>query len=307
MLMKLLFTLFIFLAAQYQGHAQFSESFENWSPVSQAVPFVWEEPVGWSSSNPLTEFIHPSVVRDSDSYDGEYAARIQSSQMFDLYQPGILILGFADRNYLDLSMKSSGEAYPLDREPILLRGWYKYKADFNEARAMVQVSIIRYIPNPEQIVMLTDIVHELTPTIEYSEFQIPISMDEVFNPNTDQLRLSIYSHKPDSLHNGEAVLKMDKLSLDFVNASGELVEGNSSIVFPNPVLSGQSFQIALGKTISTNAMPITIYNSSGNIVNFVNKLFYEDQDIKISTQGWKPGVYFIYQYGNVQVEKVVVY
>src|SRR5689334_3680916 len=198
-LMEKIFNLsLILLICATSLQAQFTDGFENWYKNATVGPYTWEYPEGWSTSNPVTEFLTFSVTKSEEAYTGVYAVKLQSSNIFGNDRPGVLMLGNAFYRYNTLSM-SAEDGYDLDLIPNKVRGWYKLVSEDPNAHGLLEIKVLRYNENSQADSVLLSHQYELAPADEYTPFEFLISYFISIDPDHDKLSLAFYSNRPEDI------------------------------------------------------------------------------------------------------------
>ncbi len=93
--MKTTFTIFaLFLSLCLSAQDTLTNyGLNSWESSGKQPPFDWEEPIGWTSSNSLTEFISAGVTKTQIPQSGSLQAQIKTLNVFGQNVPGLLFYG----------------------------------------------------------------------------------------------------------------------------------------------------------------------------------------------------------------------
>lgn len=295
-----------FLCIPFLSIAQWSEGFEVWNASGESVPFDWSSPQGWTTSNPVTEFIDASVEPSTDSYAGATSALVKSQMIFGTPHSGVLHWGTASFDYAQLMLVPSLQGNMLVGKPAAIRGWYKYLTSGDQCNALIKVQQIRFNNATGNATLLHETMHGFAEVEQYTPFEILLSWNEPFDALIHRLNITFYSQN-DGCPFADATLHLDGLSMDFVSGTEDVDQlPVSFIVSPNPVRAGNDVHIMLDRkdvSLDGNAM---LYHTYGGLVK---ELPYQlgINGISISTSGLSPGIYFLKVSGLQGFQKVVIY
>ncbi len=264
------------VSTSYPNHG-----FENWTNYSS------EEPEDWFTSNIFSLSLGTnSVVKSTDSYEGDNSIRIQST----LTSWGDT-LGFITNGTFGEDGPTGG--MPVDSVPDILSGYYKYEPVGTDT-ALVRMTLYRFNQNIGMSEVLEDKIIKLPPASEYTYFEMQSDYFSLQVPDT--LNIAFGSGNFDD--NGSFIglgstLYLDALDITYrVNTVGTINPVALDIVhfYPNPASKAIYFEVA---ETSTEVAEIAIIDSKG-IVLYADKYHLSPrQKNKIDITHLPSGFYFV--------------
>ena len=254
--------------------------FEQWNEYSA------EEPDDWFSSNVLSIAAgDTAVTKTEDSYEGNYAVRIESS--FTLMDD---TLAFVTNGYLGEDGPIGG--MPVSQIPDKLTGYYKY-FPVGPDTAIAGVTLFYYDPNLGQTVILEDNIIKLPPANDYTYFELQVDYYSLPECDTVNIAFGSGNFDEDSAYYAlGSVLYVDALEITYkphiTGIDDNLIETNHK-VYPNPVSEKLFFEIydLLDEEIS-----LTLINSQGQMV-YRNKFKpSQEQQFGVNVSGLPGGIYY---------------
>jgi hypothetical protein len=284
---KISFTFIFLLAFLAISHSLSADclpnpSFEQWTSSGSEPPFDWEEPTDWSTLNAWTEFISSDVDKVSDAKSGNYAAYVQTFNIFGTYLvPGMLCTGkiSADFNYnIDLSKIGC----PCSEKPTSLSGWYKFSSTDAEDNASVIVALKKYNTAEDRVDTVAYGFGLLPPISSYTEFTV--NFNYLIDDTPDSLIVIIASSNLANPKEG-GKLYIDDLSLSPTSDVDDISKNNTILLYPNPSNGKINFEFDGNEEISNYSLMISDLN--GKLVKTIESL--DSADINL---GLPSGSYF---------------
>jgi hypothetical protein len=284
---KIVFCLFLLISGgsilgQYQ---LFNKDFEEWVEMPTSGGTVqYLTPYGniWATSNEAAQMFlaKPSVTRTTDSYQGTYAAQIETIQLGTSKGSGTLFTG---KFKLDIihPLNSTLFGIPMVDRPIFLKGYFKYSPVSGDS-----CRIASYLTKWDQVKKRKDTIaaasinrsQSITATTVYKEFDIYYHYYS--NSAPDSITI-IFASSADGSNFNAAVgttLFIDAVSLEYYPlVVDKLQNQNEILVYPNPAEN----ILTVESKVSFPGREIMIYNSVGSLI-FTKQLVSEKEDIPIS-------------------------
>ena len=228
--------------------------FENWNS------FESEEPDSWLSSNvlslPASEI---SVTKTSDSYEGDFAARIESTLTFSEDT-----LGFITNGSLGDDGLTGGMA--VDDVPDILSGYYKYIPEGPDT-ALAALTLFAYNEGTGNSEVIDEVYQKLPPADEYTYFEVEVDYYSLPEPDTVNIAFASGNIDEEQGYIGlGSVLYVDDLEITFKPHIVDVAENdkqNAPKVYPNPVTDNLYFEI---RELINEPANVTIFNSTGKVV-----------------------------------------
>jgi len=273
-----------------------NSGFENWYSTIQG----WEDPNNWISSNSSALGGDSAVYKTSDSYSGNYAAKISTVTAGFTGQSfaGILVNGGINNDPISSIDDLIAAGTPISSTPSELLGFYKYTPIDIEDSAYVRVILKKYNPLTNQRDTIAWADEKLPAASSYTEFSISINE---LNPgvNPDSIVIIFFSKHPDKPFGG--VLTIDDISLGYPTSTGENESSVMEIkILPNPT-EGRFTVVRLAK----EPLMVTIYSILGDLVLEMELKESTNQEINLSA--YPAGVYYIQVYSgkNILTRKLI--
>jgi hypothetical protein len=239
-----------------------------------------EEPEDWTTFNAFGCFFGSlSAFKSTDSFSGNYALELHNIQM-----PGDQVMGFVTNGFWGDFGPAGG--MPVDGNPMLLTGYYKYFPDGPDT-ALAGITSFYYDETGDSTVLLEQIMIKLSPSDEYTYFEIPMLYNA--SPLADTLNITFASGNlaGDTNYVGlNSVLYIDSLNLEYypVSVGPEYFSEQDLKVYPNP--AGDFLQIESILAMKT----LRILNNLGMTVFSIEP---EALKSNVDIHNLPPGMYFI--------------
>jgi len=277
-----------------------NSDFETWIPYGQA-PTNYEDPQGWTSSNPSVIFITSPIDKTTDKYSGTYAAEIKAVQLFGTMPVSMLCNGTAPIDMQNYAVDYIKGGTPISINPLQVSGYYKYTRDtaFNDS-AFALVILKKYNVAMQKIdtIAVGSLVFATAAT--YTPFTIPINY-LLGNQNADSI-VVVFCNQARVMKQMQPIGKLivDKIKLDTVLTDiSEIREDFKIGIYPNP--SNGEFTIK-----GTEEGSYSIVNELGQTVQMI--VLSNKNNYTCKVEELANGVYFVV--GNNRdtftKEKVVV-
>lgn len=254
--------------------------FEDWEEFSS------EEPDDWFTSNILSLAVGEiAVTKTTDSYEGTYAACIESTlTMFED------TLGLITNGALGEDGPIGG--MPVDSTPDKLTGYYKY-IPVGPDTALGGLMLYHYNENTGNTELLEEAIIKLPPVDEYTYFEVDVDYFSLPEPDTVNIAFASGNVDEENVYTGlGSVLFVDDLEITYKPNLVDVKKNEKKIthqVYPNPASNKIyiDFQDILKNNISVRVM-----NSKGTLVyqKKINPLTSKQLDISVNN--FAPGLYF---------------
>jgi len=296
---SLLFALSFLLSALGTRAQIVNASFENWqvdtnkfaglSPYLNPDTFTYTDPVGWTSTNSITEL--PAlgsisfVNRDTNAYEGQYAVRVITDTISasgqSLILPGFLLNGtfpisignlIVGANITPTAVKGSGQ--PFSQRLSTLNGYYNYKPVFNPHTNSYDTCLIWATLRNGSTVIANAIFKSTDSTGGYQPFSASFNYLSCEMPDT--LVILIASSIPNipSLFNsqgsnltGGSVLWVDTLSYDTLPSNYEftpIAVADTASTLKNTPVNIYVKAIDADCSYPTDSLHINVYSQPTN-------------------------------------------
>jgi len=260
--------------------------FEDWTDYSS------EEPEDWFSSNLLSFYTGQTpVTKTTDSYEGNFASRLESSLTFW----GDTLAFITNGTFGDEGPEGG---MPVDSVPEKLSGYYKYEP-VGPDTAVAAVTLYYHNPNTGNTTMLEESWIQLLPASTYTYFEIPVNYFAL--PEPDTVNIAFASSNLDFFENGYvglgSTLYIDALEMTYkehitsVNSPEDNLDHN---IYPNP--ASEKVFIDVYNLMHQNT-EVRIINSQGRVVYYSQEGQKDNRSFEIDVADFSPGVYF-YQVEN---------
>lgn len=121
--------LFIFCISLFITTRSFSQfDFENWVIYDHHIPFLGVNVANTLTSNRIFPFIGQSTFRTTERYEGQYAIRLVSKNIFNTIYPGSIGFGVKEPDYTSLDYKKTRNGFPLEGGNVMLSMFYKFES-----------------------------------------------------------------------------------------------------------------------------------------------------------------------------------
>lgn len=204
-----------------------NNSFELWTTASAGH----EDPDSWSTANSTTNvipFYKKTTEKVTDSYDGNYAAKLTSVGILTFVAPGFVTLGdFSINVFTQVTSITGGIAYSL--HPSKLKLWYKYTPSGSD-NMRIGLWMLRNDGTAVPDTVGTVLFESAEVVSEYTQLVLDIEYRNEFTP--ELLNVIAVSSNPTAAVSG-SVLHIDKFELEY--ATGIISDESHKLnVYPNP-------------------------------------------------------------------------
>jgi len=200
-------------------------SFEDWTAMDV------EEPDDWTTVNFGTIGLGLySATKTTDSYEGNYAIRIESTKTLWGDTIGFITNGIFGNNGPESGMAVSAN-------PQKISGYYKY-FPIGQDTAYAGVFTYKYNSMSDSTTMLSSMIIPLTANSSYTYFEIPLTYNLL--PVADTVNIFFAANNMDNSTTIGSVLFIDSLNISYFLLPVEIqtVNNNSEYaisIYPNPV------------------------------------------------------------------------
>ncbi len=181
--------------------------FESWPSNNFGNPEFWDSPNAETSGFP---FFLTTVTQTSDSYTGNFAAKLTSGIILDQVVPGLLTLGTLNLNIIDPEA-SEFLGIPFTDRPSDLNGYYKYATSGSDFGAILLL-MTRYNEQTNNTDTIALGGTNFTPEAAYTDFNFDVFYLSYEQP--DSLNIIILSSASPTLADGSELI-IDDLYLSF--------------------------------------------------------------------------------------------
>ncbi|MCF8369028.1 MAG: T9SS type A sorting domain-containing protein [Bacteroidales bacterium] len=250
--------------------------FENWTA------FASEEPNDWTTSNIFTlPASDISVTKTTDSYEGNFAIRIENKlTMWDD------TVGFITNGTIGDEGPTGG--LPVNNIPAMLSGYYKY-FPVGQDSALAGMVLYHYNESTGVKETLDSAYTTLSVAAEYTYFQIPV--DYFTLPEPDTLNIAFGSGNFEGSFVGlGSVLYVDALEISYkpdLTGTQEIAAENP-MFYPNPFKD--RFSMDLNGLIN-QAATVSILNSNGQEV-YHKYCTSSSHHVNLEFSHYPSGIYF---------------
>ncbi len=290
--MKKIFFTLVFLFIILKGYSQTpipEGGFENW--VQQTS---YEEPAGnwWTSLNQLKSLGGPvTVTKVSDSYSGNYAARLETKMWGTFILPGLLVSGkFVTAPPFVLQGK------PFTDKPVKFKGYYKYLSVNNDSAAIYAMITKHNSVSGKRDTIAIAIQAVLSNTPTYTAFDLDFEYYSVETPDSIDVVFSSSAGGANFAGQIGSTLTVDDVMLEygagvFESLTPEIV----FTIFPNP--TSARINVTIDAPV-VEPLEYFIYSLDG-------KLFQQGSIDKVTTEistfGLKSGKYIFNIYRGTKL------
>ncbi len=210
-----------------------NQGFERWEKSGKAAPFDWSEPQGWSSSNPLTEFITAGISQIQIPQSGSQQAQIKSLLIFGQTIPGVLINGDFTLNISDTANFPLVGGEPFTTVKTKLYGMYNFSVTDTADSATVTVAFKKFNSTsnkPEAVAIGTIIL----PQTNAGLHPFVVNIQQINAQQPDSVVVTLLSSKNGNFKNGGTLI-IDYVGFDKPLAViPSLSTTKKTIVYPTP-------------------------------------------------------------------------
>ncbi len=254
--------------------------FEEWEEFSS------EEPDDWFTSNVISLAIgETAVTKSTNSYEGSFAAKIETTQT--LIED---TLGFITNGMMGEDNPIGGMA--VDSTPDKLSGYYKY-IPVGPDTAIGGLFLYHHNESTGMADLLEESIIKLPPVDEYTYFEVEVDYFSLPEPDTVNIAFASSNLQDYETYIGlGSELYIDALQITYKpnlvgvdNHKKEIIHQ----VYPNP----SSDKIYIGfQEILKNDITVRVMNAAGNLV-YENKISpLATKKIDVSVRNFSPGIYF---------------
>jgi len=184
--------------------------FESWPPGNNGNPEFWDSPNELTGGFPFFEI---TVEQTTDSYSGDYAARLTTKEIAGETIPGILSLGELDINIVNPE-QTEFIGVPFENRPAGLTGYYKYSSPAADAGG-IGILLTRYDQQKNKkdtiAFALTDLQEN---NGEFESFSLSLQYLSYHQPDSMNI-IILSSASPQPTVNSQ--LTVDALTLEYVD------------------------------------------------------------------------------------------
>ncbi|MFO8055079.1 MAG: T9SS type A sorting domain-containing protein [Bacteroidales bacterium] len=249
-----------------------NHDFENWDS------FETEDPDDWFTFNFFMDPSSPSVEKSTDSYSGNFAAKITNALTLSDDTMGLLTNG---------RIGSDGPAggYYVWKNPDVISGYYKYIPDGPDT-ALVGVFTYAWSDSANHVIMVDSSLLKLPPANNYTLFEV--NMDYNGWPVTDTLNITFaagnYLDETGQGHIGlGSELFIDDLNVNFKPLSAKKQKGNKFKLWPNP--ASDYVQAVFRDNQFEN---LKIYSLDGRLLKHID--ISQKQNLSLNTSAFPRGM-----------------
>lgn len=294
--MSRLFISLLFLLTSFSLMAQTqipNSNFEHWTKSSNNRDSL----IGWSSSNSVTISPVISLYKETDSFEGQYAANLDTAPFgFVGYSTiGILINGHATFSYggggggANVELASGGGS-PISFKPTEVRGRFKYATLNKGDQGLAIILLTKYNTNQGKRDTVSFAKHIFSEIDKYTPFAISLT-DLMPGVTPDTVSTIFYSSNPGTVPQFDVFsnLFLDSLYLYPVKTATEETKGGIQdfSIFPNP----SSDVLKIHKS-NNQSMSFIIYNNFGSVIKRILVPAYET-DYILELFDIPAGIYYI--------------
>ena len=153
-------------------------NFENWATADNNTDSL----AGWSSSNAVVMYPVRSLYKETDAFQGDFAAKVVTAPFgFVQYTTiGILVNGQAEFSYggggggANVAYASGGGT-PISIKPTELRGFYKYETNAASDQGTAKVLLSRYNTTTNKRDTISYVSHTFPIQASYTPFTITLT------------------------------------------------------------------------------------------------------------------------------------
>ncbi len=262
----------------------FSQSLPNSDMEEWDNFIVFYEPDDWFTLNSIVAILdsgNVSVSRSSDSYSGNYSAKLTTHGVTEenYIVPGILTLAEFNINLADSSF-SFGGGYFLQENIHKMTGWYKYEGVDDDSASILMYN---YKNNNGIVDTLGYGFTVLGNASEWTQFEVYMNYLS-YNTVPDTFNVIFSSSNMISAREG-SVLFIDSISIHTNTGIADLwSQKKPLLVYPNPAHD----QITFKSDKIANKRVLTIFDNFGKTI--IEKDFIE-QTTKLNISEFLPGFY----------------
>jgi hypothetical protein len=252
--------------------------FEDWNEVAT------EEPNNWFSSNLFTFSSGLSVTKTEDSFEGAFAAKLETKLTMFNDTMAVLTNGqFGDNGPYG--------GLPVSNTPDKLTGYYKY-IPVGPDTALVGLTLFRYDDNTGITSKLEEAFIQLLPANEYTPFEVPVIYDQYPLPDTVNIAISA-SNITDGVYNGlGSTLYIDAMEISYKPPPTGIMDKLSKDefkVYPNPATENLNFEFT---EAFQNDVNVSILNILGKTVLQETISASRSQSFRLDVSRFESGIYF---------------
>lgn len=238
------FALFLFLLLNRMSlfaQTQIPENgFENWTSSSLGT---YDEPSGgwWTSLNSLKNLGGPvTLEKTTDSYSGNFAARMETKQWGTFLLPGLLVSGeFVTTSPFII------QGQPFSDTPLRFKGHYKYNSVNSDSAAIFAMLTRRNGSTGGRDTIAEAKLSVLNSVINYTEFDIPFNYFDV-TATPDSIDIVFSSSSAGQNFEGQvgSTLFIDDVILEYgIGVEELMMQELNTILYPNPAYDFIYFDI----------------------------------------------------------------
>ncbi len=231
--MKTTFTIFaLFLSLCLSAQDTLNNyGLNSWESSGKQPPFDWEEPIGWTSSNSLTEFISAGVSKTQIPQSGSLQAQIKTLNVFGQNVPGLLFYGDFPVSISDTARIPLLGGEPMTTVKSMAYGLYNFTSSDTTDSATVIIAFKKFntsTQKPEAVAMGTLRLAQTQAGLY--PFVVDIKMLNGTTP--DSVSITMISTGTSDFKNG-GILTVDFLQFTQPLSVNPIIPSTVSI-YPNP-------------------------------------------------------------------------
>ncbi len=212
-----------------------NQELNRWEKSGKQPPFDWSEPQGWTSSNPLTEFISAGVKEVQMQSSGSSQAEIKTLNVFGQPVPGVLINGDFNLQISDTANFPLVGGEPMTQVKTKLYGMYNFTAVDTTDSATV-VAAFKKFNNSTQQTEIVAIGTAVLPQTSPGLYSFTVNINSVTSETPDSVVITMLSSKSTNLKQG-GVLTVDRVSFTPLTSVKKPSNETRVKVWPSPASS----------------------------------------------------------------------
>ncbi|MBN2174962.1 MAG: PCMD domain-containing protein [Bacteroidales bacterium] len=253
--------------------------FEDWNSYSS------EEPDDWFTSNIFGFSLGTSTVtKTTDSYEGNFAVRIESKLTVNEDTVGFITNGTFGEDGISGGM-------PVSLIPDKLTGYYKY-SPVGPDTALAGMTLYHYNENQQTTQTLEEKYLKLPAANEYTYFELQIDYFTLPEPDTVNIAFGSGNFDDAGSYIGlGSVLQVDQLGISYKPhiVGTDVMRNELPNVFPNPAKDKVIFEMF---GLIHQEASVNILNETGQTVYSGKRKFSGAGNLQINTGDFDKGIFF---------------
>jgi hypothetical protein len=267
-----------------------NQELNRWEKSGKQPPFDWSEPQGWTSSNPLTEFISAGIKEVQMQSSGSSQAEIKTLNVFGQPVPGVLINGDFNLQISDTANFPLVGGEPMTQVKTKLYGMYNFTAVDTTDSAMVIVAFKKFNTSTQQaeaVAVGTAVLPQTSPGLHSFVINInPITFD-----TPDSVAVTMLSSKSTNLKQG-GVLTVDRVSFTPLTSVKKPSNEKGIKVWPSPATTQLNISTQQG-------VEYAVFDITGKVLLYGTAT---SDVVALNVASFKSGCYYV----KVQSDKTEV-